>query len=307
MVAHSQDGGQVAVLGPGVPERRTFRQPQLGPPPPGLPLLAGQPFPERRDQVVVGQLVILPPRLAGRASSSSPIAFGVGRGDQAQLGVEDAEQVVEVPGAVGIARCVQQLLVRPHLALDVGAALREQGLQDRLGGLLVEAVFGRSRRALKVSSRKVTPTPSVPPTAFKVAGVQGFPLTISANRASRTEMTRPSWDEPRTAWSRKVFWSLVRVGRLLGQAAVGPAEHRQDLPGVDRVEQVDRGRRSGPATSSDLQLAQEPGQGQPEIVPHHDDALDVLAVALPQGLGQFGVLLLPLGVQPLLELVEDEQ
>ena len=37
------------------------------------------------------------------------------------------------------------------------------------------------------------------------------------------------------------------------------------------------------------------------------DGLDVLAVALPQGGDQFRVLLAPLGVEPLLELVEDQQ
>ena len=46
---------------------------------------------------------------------------------------------------------------------------------------------------------------------------------------------------------------------------------------------------------------------QPEIVPHHDDALHPAAVALPQGLHQFGVLLAALGVEPLLELVQDDQ
>ena len=45
----------------------------------------------------------------------------------------------------------------------------------------------------------------------------------------------------------------------------------------------------------------------PEIIPHHDDALHPAAVALPQGLHQFGVLFFLLGVQPLLELVEDDQ
>ena len=50
--------------------------------------------------------------------------------------------------------------------------------------------------ALKVSSRNVTPTPSVPPTSLSVAGVQGLPLIISAKRANRTEMTLPSWASP---------------------------------------------------------------------------------------------------------------
>ena len=45
----------------------------------------------------------------------------------------------------------------------------------------------------------------------------------------------------------------------------------------------------------------------PKVIAHHDDALHALAVALPQSLGQFRVLFSPLGVQPLLELVEDDE
>ena len=45
----------------------------------------------------------------------------------------------------------------------------------------------------------------------------------------------------------------------------------------------------------------------PEVVAHHDDALHPLAVALPQGFDQFRVFIDRLGMQPLLELVEDDQ
>ena len=49
----------MAVLGLGVPERRAFRQPQFRPSSTGFPLLAGQPVPQRVDQVIVGELVVL--------------------------------------------------------------------------------------------------------------------------------------------------------------------------------------------------------------------------------------------------------
>ncbi len=70
--------------------------------------------------------------------------FRVGRRDQAKLRVEDVDQVVEVPGAVRVTRCFEQFLTRSHLPLDVGAALGQQRFQHRLGGFLVEAMFGVS-------------------------------------------------------------------------------------------------------------------------------------------------------------------
>ena len=124
--------------------------------------------------------------------------FRVGRRDQAKLAVEDVDQVVEVPGAVRITRCFEQFLARSHLSLDVGAALGKQGFQNRLSRLLVQAMLGRSGRGAEGLFEERDADPSVPPTSLSVAGVQGLPFTISAKRASRTEMILPSWASPRS-------------------------------------------------------------------------------------------------------------
>ena len=55
-----------------------------------------------------------------------------------------------------------------------------------------------------------------------------------------------------------------------------------------------------------FRVPQKSADGQPEIVSHHDDALDPAPVALPQGLHQFGVLVVSFGMQPLLELVQND-
>ena len=72
------------------------------------------------------------------------------------------------------------------------------------------------------------------------------------------------------------------------------------------VEEIDR-RGVLAFNEANLQLPHEPGRRHPEIIAHHDDALHPSAVALPQGLNQFRILFFLLGVQPLLELVEDDQ
>ena len=56
-----------------------------------------------------------------------------------------------------------------------------------------------------------------------------------------------------------------------------------------------------------FQFPQEPTHRHPEVIPHHHDALHSATVALPQGLHQIGVFFFLLGVQPLLELVENDQ
>ena len=47
--------------------------------------------------------------------------------------------------------------------------------------------------------------------------------------------------------------------------------------------------------------------GQPEIISHHDDRLDMLAIAMTQSSDQLRVLLATLRMEPLLELVQDQQ
>ena len=58
---------------------------------------------------------------------------------------------------------------------------------------------------------------------------------------------------------------------------------------------------------SDLQVPHEPAGGEPEIIPHQHDRLNMLAIAVPKSGDQFRVLLASLGMEPLLELIQDQQ
>ncbi len=56
----------------------------------------------------------------------------------------------------------------------------------------------------------------------------------------------------------------------------------------------------------DFQHQHETADGEPEIVSHHHDALHPSSVTLPKGLHQLRIVLVAFGVQPLLELVDDD-
>jgi hypothetical protein len=58
---------------------------------------------------------------------------------------------------------------------------------------------------------------------------------------------------------------------------------------------------------ANFQFAHEPRCRHPEIVPYHDNALDPSPIALPQGLHQFRALFFFFSVQPLLELIKNNQ
>ena len=158
----------------------------------------------------------------------------------------------------------------------------------------------------KVSSRKVTPTPSVPPTSRKRRRGPRLPLDHLGEQRQPHRDDLAVLGQPGDGLVQEGVLVPGQIADALGQVPVG-------LPNAVSTLRAWRGSKrstSGDVLALDqvdLQVAHEPAGGQPEVVPHQDDRLDVLAVALPQGGDQLGVLLAPPGVQPLLELVEDEQ
>jgi hypothetical protein len=75
--------------------------------------------------------------------------------------------------------------------------------------MLVQAMGRRGGLRVKVSSRNVTPAPSVPPMARRLSGDQVRPFIISAKRANRTPVTLPFWASPSIARARKLRWSVL--------------------------------------------------------------------------------------------------
>ena len=99
-----QQRRQLPVLRAGIPHRRPIRQQQFRPAPPSFLLLAGQPLPYRVNQIIVGQLVVFLPRLRlENGVAACLLAFRVGRRDEANFVVENADQVIEVPGTTSVA------------------------------------------------------------------------------------------------------------------------------------------------------------------------------------------------------------
>ena len=129
-------------------------------------------------------------------------------------------------GRLGVARGLAQLGLRPHLALDVGAVWGSRAFSTAWAAFWCRRCLGLACGEPKVSSRKVTPTPSVPPTSCNVAGVHGFPLTISANSASRTEIDLAVLGQPGDRLIQEASLVPGEILRLLGQRPVGLPERR---------------------------------------------------------------------------------
>ena len=232
--------------------------------------------------------------------------FRFRRRDQTELGVEDVDQVIEVAGAVGIIGRFEQFLTGPHLSLDVGAALGEQGFQDGLGRLLVDAMVGRGSRGAEglFEERQAD--------AFRAAHLpergRGPRLPFhhlgEERQAHGDDLVVLGQSRDRLIQERLVI--LAEIARGFGQRPVGPPECHQDFPGMTGIEKVHQGAVLS-FDQADFQVAHEPAGGEPEIIPDQHHGLDMLAIAVPERGDELGVRLAPPGMEPLLELVEDQE
>ena len=124
---------------------------------------------------------------------------------------------------------------------------------------------GGADRAPKASSRNVTPTPSAPPISSSVCGVQGFPFTIQAKSARRTEITRPILRQPGDGTIEELLAIAGEQVGPFGPPAEASPELGQHLAGMIAIEEVDDGEILALA-QLDLELRQEPVQGHREVV-----------------------------------------
>jgi hypothetical protein len=193
--------------------------------------------------------------------------------------------------------------VRLHLPAQVGTRHRQHYAQHGAGGLLVQTVLRRRRQGAECPFQEGGADPLGPahrPERFRrpEAAPDHFGEQAEPDRddlAVLGEFGHRLVEEVR----------LLRRRFALGQGPKRPAEGRQHLAGVPGVEQVHRGGVLA-LQQQDFQLAHEARDRHPEVVANQDQGLDVPAVALAQGPDQVAVVLAAGGVQPLLELVEDE-
>src|SRR5262245_1556864 len=165
---------------------------------------------------------------------------------------------------------------------------------------------GGAVEAGNVSSRKVTPPPSGPTTSLRVRGGAELAWDIVGKQAEPHRDHLAILSQPTDRLIEEGALLFRALAEVVGQATVGPAKGGQHLAGVEEVEEINE-----PGVFSlhdaNFQRLHEPADSQPEVIPHQDDALQPLAIALPQGLHQLGVLFSPLGMEPLLELAQHQQ
>ena len=128
------------------------------------------------------------------------------------------------------------------MTLDVRAGIGQQVFQNGPGRFLVIAMLwwcgGGTERLFQKRHAHALGTADF----LQRGGVHGLPFIISANRASRTQMTLPSSAKPGDRLIQEGLLSLVISPRLLGQVAESPPECRQHFSGMARIEEIDRRR-----------------------------------------------------------------
>jgi hypothetical protein len=185
----------------------------------------------------VGQLVVFTPRWCLGWKRIGPfLAFRVGWRDETDFVVENVEQIIKVLGALAIAGRFQQLGIRPHGTLDVGAGYGQQNPQVGSGSFLVITMFGvrRLRRERLFKERDANALGAAyllqgswsPRSAFHHLGKQGQP---DANDFVFL-------GQARDGLFQELLLFLADVTRVLGQFPEGPPKRSQHLLGVVKVE-----------------------------------------------------------------------
>ena len=83
------------------------------------------------------------------------LAFWVGRSDEPDFTVQNADQIIEVLGTIAVAAGFEQLGMGPHVALDVRTGIGEQFFENRTGRFLVHPMFrGSSWRTNRLLQKR---------------------------------------------------------------------------------------------------------------------------------------------------------
>ena len=192
------------------------------------------------------------------------------------------------------------------MSFDVGAAFRQQRLENGLRCLLVQPVLrgrvGRVEGLFQIGHAHPRGAPQRPQARRR----PGLSLDhFREQRQSNGDDLAALFQSGERLVKERLLFGRDHC-RLLGQGAVGAAEGGQHASRVVQVEEVDR-RRVFPLDQPDFELAHEAGRRHPELIAYRDDRLHTLAVALPHRGDQIVIISRTATEEPLLELIQDQQ
>ena len=299
--------GELTIFGPHAPHASPIGQQQFGTASPGFLLPADEPLPQRGHQKIMRELirdvrVCISWRVARRLLE----AIGYDRRDEPQLAVEHVPQVGKILRAFFIAGGGDQLTQRPATS-DHRVIVGEQALQHIAGCLLVVSIPGRG---IGLAKRLLEERDAHAGRTADFFQRRGRPILVLQHLGKKRQPHRHDFPVDRQARhgiSDEMPLFFGHRDGIIGKPAIGPPEQRQHFGGVLDVEEIEH-RGVDPLDQANIQhVAHEPVHRRPKLVPHHDKTLRVNAVALPQCGRELTVAGRFIDLQPLLELIDDDQ
>ena len=207
-----------------------------------------------------------------RAEKAASVAAVLNdRRHQAQLLVEDVQQLLERCRLPIVAGGIEKLLARALASLELGVRVGQKGLQDGHGGAKVWPPRAAGAPTARLRPETRGPRLRDRPVSETCRPSTACPLTISANSVKCTGMTLSSSASPAMAWSRKAFCSCVYVAASSGSWPNERPNSASTLARVQRVEQIHQAD-VGPFEERHFQVVHEAADRQPEVVTHEEQA-----------------------------------
>ena len=190
---------------------------------------------------------------------------------------------IEIGGTIGVSRRLDKLPHRlrsvPDVRLGVG---QEDSRRTAWAARWCTRCGIGAERAEKLSSRKISPIPSIPPSSRRVFV---SPVAVAKHFG---EQDQPHWDH--AAVGARELCTAFSMNRASSEpGAIGPSLIRPRARPISASTKAacwrsksSTGAELMPSSKSDIERPQKPGRGHPEIVAHQQERLAAQSVALAQ-------------------------
>ena len=158
--------------------------------------------------------------------------FPIRGGDQSHFTIANPNQVVKITWSINVTGCFEYILVRPHVALNIGPELRQQRFEYSPGGRLMIAVLGGGRMNIKNLFEICDADPLGPPDGVQAGQSPGFILHHFTEKGQSNRDHLSILSKPRNDSLQEARLFRRELAHFFRQLAKRTSERHKDFFGM---------------------------------------------------------------------------